>query len=62
MPNVKVIKNFKTFPESINTPSSDQQFRNFGHWKLGEVLVLDRSAIWTILGFKPISNGNLKKP
>jgi fructose-1-phosphate kinase PfkB-like protein len=29
--NRKVIENFETFPESINTPSSDQRFRNYGH-------------------------------
>jgi hypothetical protein len=31
MPNIKVIENFETFPEIINTPSSDQQFRSYGH-------------------------------
>jgi hypothetical protein len=41
--NVKVIANFETFLESINMPSSDQWFRNYGHWKLGKVSVLDRS-------------------
>jgi hypothetical protein len=43
MPNIKVIENFETFPESTNMPLSDQRFRNYGHWKLGEVSVLDRS-------------------
>jgi hypothetical protein len=39
--NVKVIENFETFPKSANTPSSDQQFKSYGHWKLGKVSVLD---------------------
>jgi hypothetical protein len=29
--NTKVIENFETFPESTNTPSSDQQFRSYCH-------------------------------
>jgi hypothetical protein len=41
--NVKVIENFGTFLKSTNTPSSNQRFRSYGHWKLGEVSVLDRS-------------------
>jgi hypothetical protein len=43
MPNVKVIGNFETFLESTNIPSSGQRFRNYGHWNLGKVSVLDRS-------------------
>jgi hypothetical protein len=27
--NIKVIESFKTFPESINTPSYDQRFRSY---------------------------------
>jgi hypothetical protein len=29
--NRKVIENFETLPESINTPSSDQRFMSYGH-------------------------------
>jgi hypothetical protein len=43
MPNVKATGNFETFLENTNTPSSDQRFRNYGHWKLEEATVLDRS-------------------
>jgi hypothetical protein len=41
---MRVIENFKTFPESMNTSSSDQRFRSYGHWKLGVLpnSVLDR--------------------
>jgi predicted phosphoadenosine phosphosulfate sulfurtransferase len=42
--NVKVIDNFDTFPESAITPSYDQRFRSYSHWKLGKVSVLDRSC------------------
>jgi hypothetical protein len=35
--NIKVIANFDTFPESINTPSYDQQFRSINPF-------LDRSS------------------
>jgi hypothetical protein len=31
MPNVKEIGNFETFPESANTPSSDQRFWSYDH-------------------------------
>jgi hypothetical protein len=41
--NIKVIENFETFLERKNMPSSNQRFRNYGHWKLWEVSVLDRS-------------------
>jgi hypothetical protein len=57
MSNVKVRYNFETFPESINMPSYDQRFRRYGHWKLEEVLVLDRSGcvanFWTL---RPVPN------
>jgi hypothetical protein len=43
MPNVKVIENFETFSESTNTLSSNQRFRSYGHWKVGEGSVFDRS-------------------
>jgi hypothetical protein len=33
MSNVKAIGNFINFPESTNTPSYDQRFRSYGHWK-----------------------------
>jgi hypothetical protein len=29
--NTEVIENFETFPEITSTPSSDQQFRSYGH-------------------------------
>jgi hypothetical protein len=29
--NTKVIDNFETFPESINTPSSNVRFRSYSH-------------------------------
>jgi hypothetical protein len=29
--NTEVIENFNTFPRRINTPSSDQLFRSYGH-------------------------------
>jgi hypothetical protein len=38
MHNMKVIENFEAFPESTNTPSSDQQFRSYDHCKLEGVL------------------------
>jgi hypothetical protein len=44
MSNVKVIENFDTFPESTNMPLSDQWFRRYDNWKLGEVSALDRSG------------------
>jgi hypothetical protein len=44
MSNIKVIENFETFPESTNMPSYAQQFRSYGHWKLEEASVLDRSG------------------
>jgi hypothetical protein len=62
MHNIKVIENFDTFPESINTPSHDQQFRNYDHCKLGVLLQIHfwiDQATWTNLDFKPTSNGKL---
>jgi hypothetical protein len=44
MSDVKVIENFETFPERTNMPSYDQRFRSYGHWKLEEASVLDRSG------------------
>jgi hypothetical protein len=44
MSNVKVIENFDTFPKSTNMLSYDQRFRSYGHWKLEEASVLDRSG------------------
>jgi hypothetical protein len=44
MSNVKVIENFETFLESTNMPSYDQRFKSYGHWKLEEASVLDRSG------------------
>jgi hypothetical protein len=38
MQNLKVIDNFGTFPESINTPSYEQQFRSYDHCKLGVLM------------------------
>jgi hypothetical protein len=50
MSNVKVIYNFETFPESTNMPSYNQRFRSYGHWKLEEASVLDRSGRLDKLG------------
>jgi hypothetical protein len=44
MSNTRVIERFDTFPESTNKPYYDQRFRNYGHWKLEEASVLDRSG------------------
>jgi hypothetical protein len=41
--NIKVIGIFYTFPESINTPSYDQRFKNYGLCKLGGLLI----SVWT---------------
>jgi hypothetical protein len=56
----KVIENLKTFPESINIPSYDQQFRSYDHCKLGVLLKIYFwivQATWTNSDFKPTSNG-----
>jgi hypothetical protein len=42
--NVKVIENFVNFSERIDVSSYDQRFRSYGHWKLEEASVLDRSG------------------
>jgi hypothetical protein len=39
MQNMKVIENFVTFLESINTPSSNQRFKSYDHCKLGGAAV-----------------------
>jgi hypothetical protein len=41
---MKVIQNFETFPEIINTPLSDQRLRSYDHCKLG---VLEIPGFWT---------------
>jgi hypothetical protein len=52
--NMKVIENFETFPESINTSSYDQWFRNYEHYKLGVLLEINSGQIklsgqiWTL--------------
>jgi hypothetical protein len=51
MSNVKLKENFETFPESINMPSYNQRFRSYGHWKLEETSVLDRSNYPDNIGF-----------
>jgi hypothetical protein len=43
MSNVKLIDNFETVPESTNMPSCDQRFKSYGHCKLEDVSILDRS-------------------
>jgi hypothetical protein len=49
-----MIENFETFPESTNTPPSDQWFRNYDHWKLGVLLEINSEQIklsgqfWTL--------------
>jgi hypothetical protein len=54
---MEVIENFETFLESINAPLSDQKFRNYGHWKLGEVSVLHGSNCLDQFGLlSPLSN------
>jgi hypothetical protein len=66
MDNMKVIENFETFLERINTPSYDQWFRSYDHCKLGGVAgnswFLDRAAISTNLNVKPTSNRELDEP
>jgi hypothetical protein len=67
MHNMKVIDNFETFPESIDAPSYDQQFRSYDHCNFGGGGVagnswfLDRTAISTNLDFKTNSNGELEE-
>jgi hypothetical protein len=41
--NTKVVENFDILPESIDTPSHDQQFRSYDLYKLGVLLEL---LIW----------------
>jgi hypothetical protein len=64
MHNIKVIDNFESFPESINTPSYNQQFMSYDHCKL-EVAVRNQFWIdqtnWTGLDFKATSIGNMDK-
>jgi hypothetical protein len=54
MYNVKVIDNFETFPESINTFPSDQQFKSYDHCKLRVLLEINSGQIklsgqiWTL--------------
>jgi hypothetical protein len=44
MHNIKVIYNFVTFLESINTPSFDQRFSSYDHCKLGGGVLLEFSS------------------
>jgi hypothetical protein len=62
MSNVKVIENFKTFSESTNMPSYDQRFRSYGHWKLEETSVLDRSGRLDKLGLYAHFQKNSRTP
>jgi hypothetical protein len=54
MHNMKVIENFETFLESTNTPSHDQWFRSYDHYKLGVLLEINSGQIklsgqiWTL--------------
>jgi hypothetical protein len=64
MHNMKVIDNVKTFPERINTPSYDQQFSSYDHYKLrgaARTQFWTDQATWTSLDFKAIYNGNLEE-
>jgi hypothetical protein len=63
--NIKVIENFESFPESINTPSYHQRFRSYGHCKLGVLLEISSAEIqlsgqvWTLRPFsKEISKNS----
>jgi hypothetical protein len=65
MHNIKLIDNFETFLESINTPSHDQRFRSYDHCKLGVLLKIQfwtNYATWTNLDFNPTSDGKLTEP
>jgi hypothetical protein len=44
MHNMRVIENFEPFPESTNTPPSNQRFRSYDHCKLG---VAAGNQLWT---------------
>jgi hypothetical protein len=52
--NMRVIENFETVLESINMPSSDQQFRSYDYCKLGVLLKIISGQIklcgqvWTL--------------
>jgi hypothetical protein len=64
MHNMKVIENFQTIPENINTPLYGQQFRSYDHCKLGGAAGKQfwaDQAIWTCLDFKATSKGNLEE-
>jgi hypothetical protein len=57
-----VIENFETFPESINMPSYNQQFRSYDHCKLGDIAgnyFWTDQTVKTSLDFKASSKGNL---
>jgi hypothetical protein len=60
---MKVIENFETFPESINTPSSYQRFRSYDHCKLGVLLKIISGQMYCLdkLDFKATSKGNMDK-
>jgi hypothetical protein len=67
---MKVIENFETSPESINTPSYDQWFRSYDHYKLGVLLEINSGQIklsgqfWTLrpLPRKIWKNSEYKDP
>jgi hypothetical protein len=60
---MKVIENFETFSESINTPSYDQRFGSYVHCKLGcvENQFWTDQTVWTCLDFKATFKGNLEE-
>jgi hypothetical protein len=66
MSNIKMVDNFDIFPESIDTPSYDQQIRSYDLYKLGVLpefpVFRTDQATWTNLDFKPTSNGELEEP
>jgi hypothetical protein len=45
MHNIKVMENFKTFPEIINTPLYNQWLRSYDYCRLG--VLLEMPAFWT---------------
>jgi hypothetical protein len=62
----KVVDSFDIFPESIDTSSSDQQFKSYDLCKFGVLLEFSvfrtDQAIWTNLDFKDTFIGQLEEP
>jgi hypothetical protein len=59
---MEVIENFETFPESINTPASNQRFRNYGKVRGGvsSGQIELSGLIWTLSPLPSEIWGNLE--